>query len=341
MVTKHTRISFVVLSLFLCRAATGSAQTEAPPQLSRQDRVRLAEVFRLGAELQDRVWNGWSQAPFAVLLVTWEHEFLIRHPQPSEDFQSLGYDALLQSNVYYRKRTFSTDLLATFPAVGGISTIVVGPAETTQAKTSTPWVITLMHEHFHQWQDSQPGIFQEALALGLARGDQSGMWMLNFPFPYEDPQVNEWYSAMSAALVAALEARGTPRFDGRLRNYLEARKKLQQALAPDDYKYISFQLWKEGVARYTEYAVARLAADRFRPSAEFSALSDFTPFAQEAEAALQRILRELRTLTLAKDKRVCFYALGAGEALLLDEVNPVWKERYLKEKFDLERYFPK
>lgn len=330
----------IALFLFSC-AATSAAQTEPGPQLSPQDRVRLAEMFRLGAELQDKVWSKWSQAPFAVLLVTPAHEFLVRHPLPSEDFQSLGYDPHLRSNVHYRKRTFSTNLLATFPAVGGISTIVVGPAETTQAKTSTPWVITLMHEHFHQWQDSQPGFFQEALALGLARGDQSGMWMLNFPFPYEDPQINERYLAMTAALVAALEARGTSQFDGRLRNYLEARKKLQQALAPDDYKYLSFQLWKEGVARYTEYAVARLAAERFRSSAEFSALSDFTPFAQEAEAALQRILRELRTLTLAKDKRVCFYALGAGEALLLDEVNPAWKERYMKEKFDLERYFPK
>jgi hypothetical protein len=167
------------------------------------------------------------------------------------------------------------------------------------------------------------------------------MWMLNYPFPYENAQVNERHAAMAAALVAAVEARGTPQFDERLSAYRKARAELKQALAPDDYKYLAFQLWKEGVARYTEYAVARAAAERFRPSAEFSALSDFTPFAQEAEAAYQRILRELRTLTLAKDKRVCFYALGAGEALLLDEVNPAWKERYLKEKFDLEKYFPK
>lgn len=335
------RVRILIILLLLGCTATSFAQTGAKPQLSPQDRVRLAEVFRLGAELQDRVWKGWSQAPFAVLLVTPEYEFLVRHPQPSEDFTLLGDDALLKSKVHYRKRSLSTGLLATFPAVGDISTIVVGPAEMTQAKTSTPWVLTLMHEHFHQWQDSQPRFYDEVNALGLARGEQSGMWMLNYPFPYEDAKVNERHAAMTVALVAAIEARGTPQFDERLRSYLQARKELKHALAPDDYKYLAFQLWKEGVARYTEYAVARLAAGRFRPSAEFSALADFTPFAQEAEAALQRILRELRTLRLVKNKRVCFYALGAGEALLLDDANPAWKERYLKEKFDLEGYFPK
>jgi hypothetical protein len=331
----------ILIALLLGCVTSSFGQTSAAPQLAPQDRVRLAELFRLGAELQDTVWEGWRQAPFAVLLVTPENEFLVRHPQPSEDFTLLGDDALLKSGVYYRKRTFSPDLLATFPAVGGISTIVVGPAEMTQAKTSTPWVLTLMHEHFHQWQDSQPGFYAEVNALGLARGDQSGMWMLNYPFPYEDAKVNERHAAMAAALVAAIETRGTPQFEERLRAYRKARAELKQALAPDDYKYLAFQLWKEGVARYTEYAVARAAAERFRPSAEFAALGDFTPFAQEAEAALQRVLRELRTLTLARNKRVCFYALGAGEALLLDEVNSAWKDRYLKEKFDLEEYFPK
>ena len=127
---------------------------EIQPQIPLDDRIRIAEAFRLGEELQEQVWKGWSEAPFAVLLVTPEYEFLIRHPRPSDDFTLLGDDTLLKSKVYYRKRQFAPNLLATFPAVGGISTIAVGALENTDAGNSTHWVATLLHEHFHQWQDS-------------------------------------------------------------------------------------------------------------------------------------------------------------------------------------------
>src|SRR5262249_14119539 len=141
------------------------------PSLSEVDRVRLAEAFRLSDKLGDTLWPGWSKAPFAVLLVTSDKEFLVRHPQPSKDFTLLGHDTLLKNDVYYRDRKFATEMQATFPAVNGISTIVIGQAENTASKTSTPWVITLMHEHFHQLQASQPNFFKETEALNLSHGD--------------------------------------------------------------------------------------------------------------------------------------------------------------------------
>ena len=63
--------------------------------------------------------------------------------------------------------------------------IVIGQAEDTDSKTSTPWLIVLMHEHFHQLQDEQPGFSEAAESLGLAHGDKTGMWMLNYSFTYE------------------------------------------------------------------------------------------------------------------------------------------------------------
>src|SRR6267143_465697 len=102
-----------------------SAPGQQQPELSRTDRVRLAEAFRLGDFVGDQIWPGWSKAPFAVLLVTTEREFLMRHPNPSPEFISMGYDSALKSKVWVRKRVFQKDFLATFPAVGGVSTIVV------------------------------------------------------------------------------------------------------------------------------------------------------------------------------------------------------------------------
>ncbi|MCM3905845.1 MAG: hypothetical protein ND866_29500 [Pyrinomonadaceae bacterium] len=331
---------FVVLSLIF---SLESARAQDRPQLSAIDRTRLAEAFRLGARIGDQIWPDWSKAPFAVLLVTAEHEFLIRHPKPSADFNSLGYDPSLKSDVYYRKRHFLTHFLATFPAISGsmISTIVVGQAENTTARTSTRWVITLLHEHFHQLQDSQPSYYTDANALNLSRGDQTGMWMLNYAFPYERTDVQQQFSAMSQLLAAAVQPRSLPRAERakRARAYLEARRKFQQLLPSDDYKYFSFQFWKEGIARYTEYQVARLAA-KYRPTKEFRALKDCRSFAEVGKSMYEEIFRELLTQKLGESKREVVYAFGAAEGLLLDEINPRWRSRYFEEKFDLWKLFP-
>ena len=330
------RTRLIVTALVLLTAH--SVWPQDKPSVSEVDRIRLAEAFRLGESLGDRVWKDWNKAPFAVLLVTPEYEFLIRHPRPSKDFTLIGYDSMLKSNVYSRKRKFATSLLATFPAVGGVSTIVIGRAENTDKKTSTPWVITMLHEHFHQLQDSQPNSYAETEALNLSHGDQTGMWMLNYAFPYNSLEVKQQVSVLGLLLVEALQAKKSA-FSTRLAAYLEARRQLQKMLSPDDYKYFSFQLWKEGFARYTEYRTAKLAAHGYKPSKQFRALKDFTSFGTVADQILSAIMKELSTLRLEDSKRVAFYPLGAGEGLLLDRANPKWQSCYFADKFHVEGYF--
>ncbi len=316
-----------------------SISAQEKPSLTDVDRIRLAEAFKLGNALSDRIWKDWNKAPFAVLLVTPEYEFLIRHPQPSKDFSLVGHDSLLQSQVYFRKRQFSPKLLATFPAVGGVSTIVIGQAENTDAKTSTPWVVTLLHEHFHQLQDSQPNFYAEAAGLNLSRGDESGMWMLNYAFPYDSPAVKQQFSMVSRLLADALRAKKKSDVSAKVAGYLAARGQLQTMLNRDDYTYLSFQVWKEGIARYTEYRIAQLAATKYRAGKRFRGLKDFSSFESVAQGLISRILRELSSLELENYKRVAFYPLGAGEGLLLDKVNPQWRRRYFTEKFYVEKYF--
>ena len=323
---------------FLILAFVSNVAGQEKPALREVDRVRLAEAFNLGEKLGDHLWAGWSKAPFGVLLVTPDNEFLIRHPRPTEDFKKLGYDARLKSDVYYRDRKFDTNLLATFPAVAGVSTIVIGQAENTASKTSTPWVITLLHEHFHQLQDSQPNFHKDTEALNLSRGDQTGMWMLNYPFPYASPQVSRQFSIVCKQLVEALNAENGA-VSSHLVSYLNARAALKKLLSADEYKYFSFQLWKEGMARYTEDSVARWAARNYQPTREFRELKDFTTFASAAEQIRAGIVKELSTLKLEEYQRVAFYPLGAGEGLLLDRADPNWRNRYFAEKFDNDKYF--
>ena len=328
-----------LLPVLLLLLAAPGALAQDKPNIPGADRVRLAEAFRLGEVVGNRVWKDWDKAPFAVLLVTPENEFLIRHPRPSEDFTLVAHDSLLKSDVYFRKRTQRTDFLATFPAVGGVSTVVIGQAENTSAKTSTPWVVTVLHEHFHQLQQSQPTYYADVNALELSRGDRTGMWMLNFAFPYKDAQVKERFSALGRLLAEVLRAKKRSDFSAKLKAYVRAREAFGQMLTPDDYRYFSFQVWQEGMARYTEFRVAESAAKRYKPSREFRALKDYTPFEDVADSLLnKRILSSLPALQLDKSERLVFYPFGAAEGLLLDRANPRWQGRYFTEKFYVERY---
>jgi hypothetical protein len=309
------------------------AQSVAPPRLSGADRVRLAEARRLIAAVGDSVWLGWSAAPSAVLLVTPEREFLLWHARPSADFERIGHDSLLASDVYSRPRRFPPTLLATFPAVGGVPTIVIGTAEQT-GKRSTAWVLTIAHEHFHQWQNSQPEYYARAAALDLAGGDTTGMWMLSYPFPYTAPAVNAEFDAVALALRAALRDSATVNRDRHTMAIDGARRGLRAALGAPDLRYLDFQLWQEGIARYTEYVVARLAATRYQPSDAFRALPDAEPFGLVADRLWREIV-ETESVSLT-NQRVAFYPVGAALGLWLDRSDPAWRRRYIERMFSLD-----
>jgi hypothetical protein len=321
------------LAASLAALAASLGISAAPPQkpaesaLPREDRVRLAEAFRLAGRIGDSLWPGWSRVPFALVLVTPETEFFIRHPSPPSDARAVGRDALLDTTVSARPRTFPPNLLATFP-IDGVSTVVVGQPGNTASSSPTDWVVTLLHEHFHQLQESVPGFQEKVAALGLSRGDPTGMWMLNFPFPYDTPAVAAAYRPAALALRDA--ARGGP-----WPVYLEKRAALRALLSKDDLAYFDFQLWKEGVARYTQLRVAEWAAAHDEPSADFRALPGFVPYATVARALARAIPDELSGLMLPDARRTVVYPYGAAEALLLDRERPCWKDVYFSRLFTL------
>ena len=320
-------------------APASPAPAQSPPSLPDRDRVRISEAFRLAETFGPRVWPGWDAAPFAILLITPEHEFLIRHPSPSADFAPIGDDPMLKQKVWYRARQFPSNLLATFPAVGGLSTIVIGQAENTDSKTSTRWVITLLHEHFHQLQDSRPGNDAAVAALGLARGDQTGMWMLNYPFPYDDPGVNDQFSALCRSLAGVLGARRQSEFPARLEAYVAVRREFLASLRPDDARYLAFQIWKEGIARYTELRIAELAGAEYTPSQAFRDLADYRSFGDVARGILRGIEEDLLEMRLDGMRRSAVYSLGAADGLVLDAADPSWQQRYLERRFSLDAFF--
>jgi hypothetical protein len=312
--------------------ATAACALTAIPQFPTDDAIRIREFYRLADEIQDKVWPNWSATPAPLLLVTPEAEFLTHHPTPPKDFTKIGDD------LYARPRQFGISMQATFPAFGPPAVIVIGEPQNTLSQTSTPWLFTLIHEHFHQLQNAQPGYQQGTENLGLSHGDNSGMWMLNYPFPYEKPEAVRGFSHLRDLLLNALNEKDERGFTKLAKQYVQERKKFLAQFSPDDHKYFSFQLWNEGVARYIQVKAAEAAAQH-QPTAEYAALPDFESFAVYAARARKETLDELKQADLAQWKRVVVYSFGAGECLLLDRINPGWKNEYFKRMFSTDLYF--
>lgn len=298
-----------------------------------EDKIRIREAIQISNKFGDKVWKGFDKIPFVVLLVTDSVEFLINHPYPSDDFKLSENDTIIKTKIFYRKKQFPDWYLATFPAVNGINCIVVGTPEKTN-KSSTDWTITLLHEHFHQYQFSQEGYYNDVDKLELSGGDQTGMWQLNYPFPYDNNEIIEQYQKYSISLSKVLLNIDKKEFNKYFKDYLAERNKLKNTLKPADYKYLSFQVWQEGIARYTEYKFLEVL-ERYNPTKEIVQLKDFIPFAKYKENLYKYNTNSLINSKLDVEKRICFYAIGFAEGLILDKQNSKWHNKYLVEKFKL------
>jgi hypothetical protein len=319
-----------VFSCVLLLAATAFGQT-ASQRIPSDDAVRIGEFYRLSAEVQDRIWPNWSHVPAPLLLITPEMEYLTHDSVRPAGFKDVG------DGFSARPRQFSINLLATLPAFGPPSVIVIGEPSNTSSKTSAPWLITVMHEHFHQLQNAQPGYFDAVAALGLADGDKTGMWMLNYPFPYEKASVIASFDRLRALLLGAVKETDVAKFTSAAKQYVRERNKFMAELSANDRKYLEFQLWQEGIARYTQIKVAEAAA-KYQPTAEYTALPDFEPFSKFSGAA-EETLDELKQANLQQWKRTVVYSFGAAEGLLLDRLHPNWKDEYFKHPLTMQHFF--
>jgi len=310
--------SFLLLLCCLAIVPPGSVGQQSV--LGDDNAIRIAEARHLLSFLRSQDAWQWDHAPFAILLLTEERDFLMGHPYPSYDFESEGIDPILGVEVFSRPRTeaWSLQFLATFPAVNGLSTVVVGTAEAT-GRSSTAWVVTLLHEHFHQIQYAQPDYQDNVAALDLDGGDTSGMWMLNYPFPYDEPGIASSIGQLADVMLNT-EATTT--------DIAQVLRSLKQGLPAPDYRYLTFQFWQEGTARYMEHLVSRMAAQTYEPTKAFHALNDAVSYADHARELDAQLRSELKSLDVASQGRFVMYPLGAMIGMVLQREDPDWMSGY-------------
>lgn len=290
------------------------AATFSAPAAANEVTRALQPIRIFAATHGDLLWPGYGSAPFGFLLLEQEKETLLCQPGTPRGFTAEGIDPVTGCARWSRPRSgLPSNLLAAMPVLGPPSTIVMGASGAT-GDGRPNWLRTVLHEHFHQWQSALPDYYSRVEALDLSGGDRTGMWMLNYAFPYESAATASAYADASTALAEALARRGTADFLTAFDRYLAARARMAHSVPPRDWRYLEFQLWQEGTARWTEIQLGKIY-----PDAQV----------REASLALEgRTLAQLRSPALAGQRRELAYALGAGEAMLMSACGPAWRSAY-------------
>ncbi|HEY1680103.1 MAG TPA: hypothetical protein VGF98_00485 [Candidatus Tumulicola sp.] len=163
------------------------------------------------------------------------------------------------------------------------------------------------------------------------------MWMLNYPFPYSDAKVDAAFAALSHQLAKAL---ATSDSAAEATTFVTMLRSFSASLPEGDRKYFAFQCWQEGVARYTEFAIAKAAAQAHASNETFLTDAQASLLAADSDRTYAHVIADLNDApAVARDKRVAFYAFGAGEAMLRDRVRQGWHANYLDPRLDLSVFF--
>ncbi len=316
---------FCAVSIVAVNQAATAAEEAGP---GAETYKLIKESWAIGEAVKAGIWPGWEDVAPEILLMENDREYLIGPRPLPEGFELIGPAEREDWTIASRARVFDPRLLATFPAFGPPATIIVGTPETT-GREPDDWVITLLHENFHQFQYGLPGYYAGTDALGLAKDGDGGMWMITYPFPYAETAVNDAFDVMTAALLAALDAPEGERSKAAC-GYYAKKQALRGLVSEKDYRYLGFQLWQEGMAEYTAYRAARAAGTSFGKA--YQELAD--RMREDARMAIGE------KGVLEKSERVVFYRIGHLEAALLDAIGADWQSKYLLDKFQTDSFFP-
>jgi len=258
------------------------------------------------------IWPNYEMAPFGFLITLENREVLFCHNSPVDGFKTLPVDHVTKCDLQERANVFPKNLLAAMPVINGLSTIVMGTPEST-GRTRVDWTRTIFHEHFHQYQSKFNNYYSRLNDLGLSNGDATGMWMLNYKFPYKKEKFIVKFADASRALHDAITSKPSS-VQQQVSRYLKSRQKLEMSVSTNDWKYFELQLWAEGVARWTEFKISERTSDR--------------EIVESGESLRKQTISSLLTLDPTQSGRGIVYPFGAAEAILLERCKPNWRREY-------------
>lgn len=353
---------FILLALALSNRSlpTHSQITE---RLSEAEKARLAEAIHLRQALGDAAWPGWTQMDTPIIVYNEANAFLVNAvSQPPDGWlrmpqeQRLGgpWEAvpgdLFSGQVYYRQplpdpnqtpenftvrlgevwaatmftREYAeVDLYANLKAQLPPGLRSFFPYRVMWALImgdTAIYISALEHESFHAMQGS---LASERLADAEYANQQEGR------YPWDEASLETSWQAEMDILIQAVRADTAEQAADLGRQFLDMRIKRRVSAGLDE-TLIDFERqreWLEGLAKYAELQITRLAGTTasYQPLAALEIDPDFKAYANQ-ERYWQGQLDEA-TRTAGREGETRFYYSGMAQAALLDRLLPGWKEK--------------
>ena len=330
----RSRVLTAALVLGLCAACGSAAPRDipyTPPEApSERDLAYMAAYREIIGATANSVWPGWEVPP--PLLQRGETmEYLVGHPDPPADFESLGLTVDGEPVLAAPLGTISPGPYATTWQVGGVWSAMVpirSVFERTVADVLGAGVVTwddaaylrvLLHEGFHAHQFATrpvPPTFGDA--------DDDAARALTAAPGWEDAYADE-----AAALRDAIDATDVDGVLSGTRQFLELRRSRRAGLGDGAAVLERTQEWTEGAARYADLTILAGAATTGAVPTGMSV--------PDAATIRRAYLDDLVSTESRLDGLAGWMqALGSAQCQVLDRLVPDWQHGVLVEGRALE-----
>jgi hypothetical protein len=343
-------------------------------RLSDLDKARASEALHLRRALGDSLWLGWGSADIPMIFYNEDYAFLIGFSNPPAgwmkipEFESRGGlwevvpEDTFNGKAYYRQplasgvtpeafvvqigdRWISNLLTADWmeikmgnefrgmvpsPLQPALPYRLVARAFLSAAGGHDLYICATLHESFHAYEALQA---KERFLAAESVYNQNAR-----RYPYDDPVFADGWQKELDLLADAVQAKSDTELAELTRQFLEQRRQ-RRASANMDSALIDLERlkeWEEGLAKYTELAIWRLAAEvsNYTPLPAMTGDSGFSGYKNINQIWLQQI-QQIRSMA-KDDGDTRFYYSGLAQAVILDRLAPGWRTRILLEDAALE-----
>lgn len=177
----------------------------------------------------------------------------------------------------------------------------------------------ILHEAAHAYQ----GIMAPDR---LVTGEQANLDLENM-YPWDDASIREDWQAELDSLALALRAKTDEETRLLAQEFLQIRLARRQSagLSADMIDFERHREWVEGIGRYAEISVYRLAnqSAQHSPAQEIIHILDFDRYEKYDQRWAREIDQMKRLASDSSERR--FYYTGMAQAVLLDRLAPGWQ----------------
>ena len=346
-------------------------RSQVVDHLNAAEKARLAEMFHLRRTLGERVWPGWGQADIPVIVYNEAYAFLVGYLDPPPGWLKMPQRMArggpwevvpadsFAGQPYYRQRltdpsvtpesfavlvgdhwvaTLATKEYAQIDFVKGFrKELPPLVREIFPYRLAWRWLLgeseayiaALEHEAFHAYQ-GQIAPARLAQAEAAVQEEQR--------YPWADRALREAWQAELNLLSDAAQATSDDDAAALARRFLAQRdeRRVHFRISPALIEFERQREWLEGLAKYAELSIGRVAATMpdYRPVPELTHDRDFNHYASRERFWYQQMDEVKRMTWHASEIR--FYYTGAAQAVVLDQLVPEWKTRIMREDITLE-----